>query len=409
MHDPDILDAPATSTARTWKTQRDAFILSCCRRALRDIDAGRITLTMPSGLQATLGQGGVHADLKLRTFAVFWSALRRGSLGLAEAYMTGDVETDDLGAVFRFFIDNKARLDEAGRRRFRVRVPDRVAHRLRRNTRTGSRRNIRAHYDLGNAFYAPWLDASMTYSSAVYSATATTLEAAQEEKYRRIFSALDLKPGMRLLEIGCGWGALAERAAKHGVHVTAITISQEQLAYAQKRVAMAGLSDAVDVRFCDYRDITGQYDRIVSIEMIEAVGEEHWPDYFTTLSDRLETGGHAVVQAITIAETAFDVYRRKADFIQRYIFPGGMLPTPRRLMEHAHTVNLDYAEIETFGPSYARTLIDWRARFSAAWPALQTLGFDERFRRMWMYYLTYCEAGFERGAIDVGLYRFRKP
>jgi cyclopropane-fatty-acyl-phospholipid synthase len=410
MHDPDTLNATSARQPRHWTTRRDAFILSCCRRAMRDIGGGRITLTMPSGLQETLGQGGtVHADLTLHNFSVFWTSLRRGSIGFADGYMNGDCDTSDLGTVFRFFLDNKTALAAAGRGRFKVRIPDRLSHRLRRNTRSGSRRNISAHYDLGNAFYAPWLDASMTYSSAIYAAPNMTLEAAQAEKYARIFAALDLKPGMRLLEIGCGWGAMAERAARLGVKVTALTISKEQLAFAQSRIANAGLQDSVDVRFCDYRDIVGTFDRIVSIEMIEAVGEDNWPDYFATLSRCLVPGGSAIVQAITIADTIFENYRRKADFIQRYIFPGGMLPTETRMDAEAHNVGLSYGAVETFGQSYAHTLLAWRARFDAAWPQLQKLGFDERFRRMWIYYLTYCEAGFERGTVDVGLYRFKKP
>jgi cyclopropane-fatty-acyl-phospholipid synthase len=410
MHDPDTLHASAMQTPRQWATRRDALILSCCRRAMRDIGGGRITLTMPSGLQETLGQGGtVQADLRLQTFSLFWLSLRRGSIGFAEAYINGECETTDLGQVFRFFLDNKAALAEAGRGRFKVRIPDRISHQLRRNTRTGSQRNISAHYDLGNAFYAPWLDASMTYSSAIYASPNDTLEAAQEEKYARIFAALDIKPGMRVLEIGCGWGALAERAAKLGAHVTAVTISREQLTFAQKRIADAGLQNQVDIRFCDYRDIKGTYDRIVSIEMIEAVGEENWPNYFATLSRCLVPGGRAVVQAITIEDGIFDAYRRKADFIQRFVFPGGMLPTETRMAAQAQKTGLVYAAIETFGQSYAKTLVAWRDQFEAAWPQLQPLGFDERFRRMWIYYLTYCEAGFERGSVNVGLYAFSKP
>lgn len=410
MQERNTLDASMATPPNSWRTRRDDFFLACCRRAMRDIAGGRMILTMPSGQTAELGRDGTaQAELTFKNFAPFWKGLRRGSIGFAESYMNQDCDTRDLADVFRFFIDNKAALDDAGRGNFKVRVPDKFAHVWRNNTRDGSRRNIRAHYDLGNAFYAPWLDTTMTYSSAVYTAPNTTLEAAQEEKYRRIFAALDLKPGMRLLEIGCGWGALAERAARLGAQVTAVTISREQLAFAQARIGEAGLTSSVDVQFCDYRDIVGQFDRIVSIEMIEAVGEAHWPDYFRTLSERLAPGGHAVLQAITIAETAFETYRRKADFIQRYIFPGGMLPTPQRMTEQARAVGLGFETVETFGISYARTLADWRTRFLDAWPALERQGFDERFKRMWIYYLTYCEVGFQRGAIDVGLYRFRSP
>ncbi len=322
--------------------------------------------------------------------------------------MAGDINTPDLGDVFRFFLANKRDLNDAGRGHFKVRFGDKLWHKRRDNSRTGSRRNISAHYDLGNAFYAPWLDASMTYSSAIYAAPNETLEAAQARKLDAIVAALDLKPGMRVLEVGCGWGALAERIARAGAHVTAITVSAEQLAYAQARIADAGLCDRAHAMFCDYRDIQGSFDRIVSIEMVEAVGEAHWPAYFGMLRDRLKPGGHAVLQAITIHPDRFEAYRAKADFIQRYIFPGGMLPTPERLNIEASDAGLAFRPLQTFGQSYARTLAVWRERFEAAWPALTAFGFDERFRRMWLYYLIYCEIGFEQGATDVGLYRFER-
>jgi cyclopropane-fatty-acyl-phospholipid synthase len=249
----------------------------------------------------------------------------------------------------------------------------------------------------------------MTYSSAIYTAPNQTLEAAQANKLDRIIAALDLKPGMRVLEIGCGWGALAERIAHTGCHVTGITVSDEQFAYAKARMVASGVADRVDIQHRDYRDIAGRYDRIVSIEMIEAVGEAHWPSYFGTLAAHLEPGGHAVLQAITIEEASFEAYRAKADFIQRYIFPGGMLLTPTHMTAQSQAVGLSFATIETFGKSYAATLRAWRDRFDAAWPTLTQQGFDERFRRMWLYYLTYCEVGFDQGATDVGLYRIQKP
>ncbi len=248
----------------------------------------------------------------------------------------------------------------------------------------------------------------MTYSSAIFESAGESLEAAQERKYQRILEWLETRPGQRLLEIGFGWGGLAERVARRGAHVTGLTLSREQLHYAQRRMREVGLSSETDLRYQDYRDATGTYDRIASIEMIEAVGSENWPLYFKTLHDRLEPGGIAVLQAITISEAHFETYRRKPDFIQRYIFPGGMLPTAAIIGQEASRARLVLDRTETFGSSYAQTLWRWFERFDQAWPELCKLGFDEQFRRLWTYYLTYCAVGFETGRIDVGLYRLRK-
>jgi cyclopropane-fatty-acyl-phospholipid synthase len=398
----------------------DRVILGVCRATLARVDGGLLHLSMPSGERAAVGHH--HPDaarahdaprapdpvLAFANYGVFWKSLRRGSIGFADAYMDGDVDTPDLAAVFRWFIENQPRLTRAGRGHFKVRARDKSWHAGRDNTRDGSRANIAAHYDLGNTFYAPWLDPSMTYSSAIYAGPNEDLEQAQSNKLDAIVAALDLRPGLRVLEIGCGWGALAERIARTGAHVTGITVSAEQLRWAQRRIADAGLDAQADIRFQDYRDVTGTFDRIVSIEMIEAVGEAHWPTYFRTLHDRLAPGGHAIVQAITIAPERFDHYRSKPDFIQRYIFPGGMLPTEAVLAAQAAAVDLGFTPVRRFGQSYVRTLAAWRERFELAWPTLAAQGFDERFRRMWRYYLVYCEVGFALGATDVGLYRFAR-
>jgi cyclopropane-fatty-acyl-phospholipid synthase len=283
-----------------------------------------------------------------------------------------------------------------------------VYHRSRSNTRAGSRANISAHYDLGNAFYRLWLDPSMTYSSALYASPHQSLETAQHAKCDRILDALELQSGQRLLEIGCGWGHFAMRAAERGAQVTGLTLSQEQLQEAQSLAERSGQNERTEFRLQDYRDTTETYDRIASVEMIEAVGEENWPDYFKTLHDRLTAGGTAVLQAITIDEAIYDTYRAKADFIQRYIFPGGTLPTHALIEQHAQAAGLTFETVELFGASYAKTLAEWRRNFHAAWPEIAKLGFDERFKRMWDYYLAYCEAGFERGTCDVGIYRLRK-
>ncbi|HEX4894006.1 MAG TPA: cyclopropane-fatty-acyl-phospholipid synthase family protein [Hyphomicrobiaceae bacterium] len=346
--------------------------------------------------------------ISVRSHRFFWQLLRGGALGIAESFMDGHFDTDDLRAVFDFYLANEQAITRAYPRFNATRGRDRLFHRLRRNTRAGSRRNIAEHYDLGNAFYRLWLDPSMLYSSAIYRAGAEPLETAQRYKVERIVSALELSEGHSLLEIGCGWGALAEAAARSGARVRGITISAQQLVEARERIARAHLDDRAEITFEDYRDTTGTFDRIVSIEMIEAVGEENWPLYFRTLSDRLNAGGSAVVQAITIHEGAFEQYRQNPDFIQRYIFPGGMLPTVGLMRARAAEAGLAFETIEEFGASYARTLAEWRRRFEAAWPRIASLGFDERFRRMWLYYLIYCEVGFDRGLIDVGLYRLRK-
>ncbi|MFZ4806280.1 MAG: class I SAM-dependent methyltransferase [Hyphomicrobiaceae bacterium] len=410
MHDQDTIGEERVTTARGLSGWRDEAVARLLAAAVPDTLVGRIRLTLPSGRDVVVGgPGGAEAAVTLRDYGLAWKAATRGAIGFADAYVSGAIETRDLAEVLRFFIDNRPALARAGRGLFSVRLPDRLYHRARRNTRAGSRRNIAAHYDLGNAFYAHWLDAGMSYSSGIYRTDETTLQAAQAEKNRALLAALDLQPGQRLLEIGCGWGGLAEAAGRLGAGVSAVTVSAEQEAYARRRIAAAGLDDQVAIRFEDYRDITGTFDRIASVEMIEAVGEERWPLYFRTLRDRLTPGGVAVLQAITIREQSFEDYRRKPDFIQRYIFPGGMLPTKTALAREAASNGLSFEIVETFAASYARTLAEWRQRFEQAWPEIQKLGFDERFRRLWTYYLVYCQVGFEQGVIDVGFYRFTRP
>ncbi len=279
---------------------------------------------------------------------------------------------------------------------------------MNRNTRRGSRRNIAAHYDLGNEFYQQWLDAGMSYSAGVFSSVDETLEQAQNAKLDRVVSLLDLVGGERVLELGCGWGSLADRLAQKRCNLTGITLSTEQLAYARQRLSSQALAVYCDLRLQDYRDVRGDFDRIASIEMLEAVGEAYWPTYFAKLYERLRPGGIAVLQVITIDEARFDNYRRRPDFIQKYIFPGGMLPTPQIIEREGSKAALHLVGIEFFGEDYARTLGEWRARFQDAWPQIKALGFDQRFKRMWEYYLAYCQAGFETRAINVGLYKFTR-
>ena len=371
----------------------------------RDV-AGGITLTLPSGKRHRLGydRTGITCDLHLRNFRPVWSAMRRGAVGFAESYMAGDIDSSDITAVMRFYIQNRDALDKAASPVFSKSITDRIFHLMRANTRAGSKRNISAHYDLGNDFYTLWLDPTMSYSSALFEGGTASLEAAQVAKYDLVLDALALEARGRILEIGCGWGGFAEVAAARGHHVTGLTISREQLDYARQR-----LGDKAEIRFQDYRDTTECFDAIASIEMIEAVGEANWPTYFGVLRDRLKPGGAAAVQAITIDEALYPDYRAKADFIQRYIFPGGMLPTREILAQQAKRAGLQFETVKLFGRDYARTLAMWRERFEAAWASVSALGFDEAFRRRWRYYLCYCEAGFSEGAIDVGVYRFRRP
>lgn len=339
--------------------------------------------------------------------------LTGGILGFCESYLDGDWDTPDMDVLFQVALRNEAELTRLFKGKKWVRFLAWVGHILRPNDKKGSRRNIAYHYDLGNDFYQHWLDDSMTYSSALFKEAQESLESAQHRKYAALADSLGLQAGQHVLEIGCGWGGFAEYAAKHhGVQMTCITISRAQHDFAVARMEKAGLSHLVEIRMQDYRDVTGQFDRIVSIEMFEAVGEAYWPSYFTTLRDRLVSGGKAALQIITIAENRFERYRNGADYIQKYIFPGGMLPTVPILQEQVKKVGLKWIDeaFRPFAQDYATTLKMWNTRFQAAWPKISTLkGFDERFKRMWEQYLFYCAAGFSVGTIDVVHLAIEKP
>ncbi len=389
----------------------DGALLRVCAALLRHAPFGRLRLTLPSGRQAVFGvdERGVEASMHVKRYSALWRLARRGALGFAESYMEGDIATDNLRAFFDYYSDNELPLARASGGFFqRARWSDRLFHRRRANTPKGSRRNISAHYDLGNDFYRLWLDPGMTYSSAIYSRKDMSLEEAQRQKHERILEALEIEPGQSLFEIGCGWGSLAQLATERGAEVTGITISRNQFDEARARISRLGLESKVDIRFEDYRASKGLFDRLASIEMIEAVGEDNWATYFKVIAERLKPGGVAVLQAITIRDDLYETYQRNPDFIQRYIFPGGMLPTVEAMRTQARATGLVFEPVETFAGSYARTLAEWRERFNATWADAAKTGLDERFRRMWNYYLIYCEVGFERGFIDVGLYRLRK-
>jgi cyclopropane-fatty-acyl-phospholipid synthase len=391
----------------TWL---DRIVTAAGRGLLPHPIKGCLDITLPSGRELSIGAAGtgVSADIQLKSYRPLWSSMRRASIGFAESYMSGHWESSDPGKIVRFYLQNRHRFDQSAKLLFFKSIADRFWHWRRNNHRINARENIEAHYDLGNDFFELWLDETMTYSSAWFAGGACSLEAAQLAKYERIIEALDLAPGHHVHEIGCGWGGFAEAAGKRGAQVRGITLSREQLSYAQNRIRKAGHSDACTFHLEDYRDTQGTFDRIVSIEMIEAVGEAHWPHYFQLLRERLNAGGIAVIQAITIADQYFDRYRRNVDFIQRYIFPGGMLPSEKIIAQECARAGLSFEPVERFGLCYAKTLAHWRERFDAAWPAIAALGFDERFRRMWRFYLHYCEAGFIEGAINAGIYRMRR-
>jgi len=398
-------------SGREWAT---ALLAAPLRRALvrllANVACGSIEVVLPDG-ERLAGRGslpGPHAAIALQRWRPLARLALAGDIGLAESYRDGDWTTPDLTALLEFGIRNEASWGGTLDASSPVRWCLRALHAARANTRRGSRQNIAFHYDLGNDFYAQWLDPALIYSSALYREQAQSLEAAQAAKLERVIELLrlpSLRADAQVLEIGCGWGAMAlEIARRHPARLTGLTLSAEQLAHAQRCVDAAGATAAIDLRLQDYRDVGGEFDRIVSIEMLEAVGERYWPVYFETLQARLRPGGVAVLQVITIGDAHFDKYRRGADFIQRFIFPGGMLPSPGAMRSAAECAGLTLDTAERFGASYAATLVEWRNRFLRAWPAIAALGFDETFRRLWEYYLCYCEAGFRAGRVNVGIY-----
>src|ERR1700712_4290165 len=365
---------------------------------------GTLDVTLPDGRMVRLGgvEPGPAAAMTLFDYGFASRLLHNGDIGIAEAYLHGEWDTPDLTQFLYLFCVNHDLIQAMLADNPLMRVVQIIRHWFNRNTKGQAQRNIHSHYDIGNAFYSAWLDPSMTYSSALYEDDTPDLAAAQTNKYRRLAEAIDLQPGQKLLEIGCGWGGFAEYAAKNcGASVVGLTISREQRDFARQRIQTAGLSDKVEIRFQDYRDERGQYDRIASIEMIEAVGEQFWPQYFSQLRDRLLPGGLVGIQAITIQDRFFPAYRQEVDFIQRYVFPGGMLPSPQVLKSLGDRFGVPVIRERIFGQDYAKTLATWRGNFREAWPSLMPLGFDDRFRRLWEYYLAYCEAGFLSGNIDV--------
>lgn len=393
----------ALQTASAGPAPRSAAALM---KLLAKIRHGRLDLRLPDGEHHCYGGAahGPHAQMQVDSWQVFDDVLARGDIGLAEAYIDGAWHCADLPALLLLLASNRDALSRAVYGQWWRLLAARLRHLVHDNSRAGSRRNIIAHYDLGNAFYREWLDATMSYSSALYGdESGITLEQAQRAKYRRILQQLGATPGQRILEIGCGWGGFAEVAAREaGVEVLGVTLSPSQLADAQERMRRAGLDGQVTLELRDYRDLGAQrFDHIVSIEMFEAVGERWWPTYFAALKRLLEPGGRAVVQSITIRDDLFARYRRGTDFIQQHVFPGGMLPSPRAFDQQASRAGLQLADSFAFGRDYARTLREWAAAVELRWPGIAAHGFDERFHRLWRFYLAYCEAGFDSGCTDV--------
>jgi cyclopropane-fatty-acyl-phospholipid synthase len=403
---PKGLDRLRRGFSATCVSLRERLIA----RLFAGIRYGRMRLVFPDGGGAEFcgAEPGPDATVTLLRWSAVSRAARGGDVGMAEGYLDGDWTTPDLTAVVRLAARNLVALDEAIRGHAFIAFLNRLRHRMRENSKRGSRRNIEFHYDLGNDFFRLWLDSAMIYSAALWE-DGDDLESAQARKLDRVADLLRLDGGESILEIGCGWGALAERLAEHGASVTGLTLSPSQLSHARQMIAERGRQDRVDLRLQDYRDVDGQFDRIVSIEMIEAVGEAYWPQFFDTIRARLKPGGVAVLQSITISESRYESYRVGADFIQKHVFPGGFLPSKTLLAEQVARAGLRLTHSQTFGLSYARTLAEWRRRFHARWPSAEALGFDAKFRRLWDYYLCYCEAGFLEDVIDVGLYVIERP
>ena len=378
----------------------------------RRLERGRLDFVLPDGrrFRAEGRAPGLAAELQVHDPDVFARLIREGDLGFCEAYLDGQWSSPDLQAFLDLMQAGNEGVYDGFPGMGLVRAWERLRFWLQSNSKRQARRNIAHHYDLGNDFYRLWLDRSMTYSSALFDTGQESLEAAQRRKYASMVDQMGAQPGDHVLEIGCGWGGFAEYAAgERGLRVTGLTISRAQQAYAVERMAKAGLSDRVQIKLQDYRDEKGRYDGIASIEMFEAVGERYWPVYFDTLRACLNPGRAATIQTITIADSRFELYRRQVDFIQKYIFPGGMLPSPSALRREIARAGLQLKGSVEFGQSYSLTLRRWHETFNARWSEVAAQGFDERFRRMWNFYLTSCAGAFGGGNCDVTQITVTRP
>ena len=380
------------------------FFRLVCRR-LTHVKFAALTFALPDGRSLTFRgheEQDASATITVKDFSFAKRAVFGGDIGFFESYADDQWETPDLAACLYVFARNADYLQSAFQAAPFIDFLNNVRHAINKNTRSGSKRNIMAHYDLGNSFYEKWLDSTMTYSSARFPPSTTNLAAAQINKYRTLAQTIELKPGDSVLEIGSGWGGFAEFAAKDvGAKVTGLTLSPSQYDYARKRIFDEGLNEKVEFRLQDYRDVNETFDKIVSIEMFEAVGQQYWQTYFDKLRDVLKPGGVAGLQIITIADRFFERYSRSTDFIQRYVFPGGILPSPSILKDHLENAGLSLQSVNEFGQDYAHTLNKWHQDFLVAWDDIRTLGFDDQFKKLWQFYLAYCEAGFKAGNTNV--------
>ena len=411
------------TTSNTSTTQDQAFLIpgdapSAARATLKlllRLKHGTLMVKLPDGSVQRFGSGeSPMASLHLLNWNVCSAALKSGDIGFAESFIAGDWTTPHLTELLQVFILNRKEIDDVIYGSWLGRLVYRVKHLLNRNTKANSQKNIHAHYDLGNAFYELWLDGTMNYSSAIFETPETSMKEAQHAKVRRALRMAQVKPGDRVLEIGCGWGAMAEKAVlEFDASVVGVTLSTEQLAWAQARMQREGTAGRADLRLQDYRDIgkttaDAPFDAICSIEMVEAVGREYWSEYFQTVARLLKPGGHACIQSIVIADELFDRYIGSTDFIQQYIFPGGCLPCPREFRAQAKAAGFEVVDEFAFGQDYARTLELWRDDFMAQEAHISQLGFDKRFMRIWEFYLGYCEAAFLQANTDVVQYTLRK-
>lgn len=376
------------------------------------LNSGRVDFILPDGrrFRAEGSKPGPVAEVTINNPDVFARLVREGDLGFCDAYLDGWWTTPDLQAFMDFIHADNDDMYDGFPGMALVRAWEKARFWFQSNTKRQALKNISYHYDLGNDFYSLWLDDTMTYSSALFTTSQESLEKAQTAKYASMVDQMGVKPGDHVLEIGCGWGGFAEYAAKErGLKVTGLTISKEQLDYANKRIKNKGLSDKVNLKLQDYRDETGVYDGVASIEMFEAVGEKYWPVYFDKIKQCLKPGKQATLQIITIQDARWDVYRKSVDFIQKYIFPGGMLPSPSVLRQEIHRAGLSVQHSIEFGKSYSQTLRRWFEVFNNEWDNISAMGFDDRFRRMWNFYLTSCAATFESGNCDVTQITLQKP
>jgi len=412
IHSPEALQHFIAEQFTRNSAYKPSRSMRVCLHIMAHIKIGQLDIILPDNSTLRFGKPNnqPRALLRIHNDRLAKRFLTGGQLAFCESYLDGDWSSPDITEFFELILMNAQVMKEDLLGKKWMRFASYIAHIMKPNSKRGSRKNIYSHYDIGNDFYTQWLDPSMTYSSALFADGITDLQEAQNRKYQEMVNRLELKPDHHVLEIGCGWGGFAEFAASTiGCKITAITLSQAQFDYATQRIKSAGLSDKVEIRLQDYRDVTGQFDRIASIEMFEAVGEAYWPTFFTTLKDRLKPGGKSTLQIITIKDEDFQTYRKNADYIQRYIFPGGMLPSRTVLREQIKSAGLTQGSHLSFGRDYAKTLKIWNESFQNAWPNIQSKTLNTRFKRLWEQYLCYCEAGFNIGSIDVIQINIEKP